>query len=60
MKRVPRNFASLCDQCRAFAARLTDPNWPTPAEHDKAEQTLIESSADAQAQLPLQGDLQDA
>lgn len=43
-----------------FAARLDSPDWPTPAEHDTAEQVLADRPGDAQAQLPLQGAAQNA
>lgn len=55
MKRVPPNYAARCAECRALLARLDDPEFPTPAEHDRAEQTLAVPPERAQAELPLRG-----
>lgn len=55
MKRLPPNYAARCAECRQLLARLDDPTFPTPAEHDAAERALIETRAQAQAELPLQG-----
>lgn len=55
MKRLPPNYAARCAECRQLLARLDDPTFPTPSEHDAAERALIETQAQAQAELPLQG-----
>lgn len=55
MTRLPPNYAARCAECRALLARLDDPEFPTPAEHDLAELTLAAPPESAQAELPLQG-----
>jgi hypothetical protein len=56
MRRHRDSSAARRRQLAEFAARLEAPEFPTPAEHDRAEATLapVPRQAD-QPELPLQG-----